>query len=834
MGNRNVPSDEAVATDSTSINSATADTAGAAKTTGTSLGSPSLGSASQGSANETGDLLAGTIAPETTQISTAKVDGLGLSLQRDTASTKLRLETSSKDPIFDVLTMQNPPRLVVDLMGEKINAKSKSYPIQNDSYVKNVRVGAHNDKTRIVFDLTDLASNTDIVEQRIDAESGALVVSFNRSGVTMPAATAKATLDSVNDTAKSAGTNIEPPVTTVAAANNNALNNNALNNNALNNNAEITVKSLSLSKNESEAGKIVVGLSDRAAYDLQQTAPSEYVLTIPGSKALDITKTPQIAPAGKAGIRTVRAVQEGENTLVRVFVDAGTGLRAQPEGNSIVLKTTGVAKDPSARAQMKPEEEAAKVAEAPKTAAAESAPQRTPAAEAASAKSLASTEAVIAADGSRQYLGRLISLDLQDTDIDNALRIIAEVSNLNIIASDDVSGKVTLRLIDVPWDQALDVILKTNGLDQVREGNVIRIAPVEKLRAEREALKEAKRAAEELEDLQVKYIRVSYARVTDIKEQVEAVLTERGSVSADERTNQVIVKDIGKGQMDVSELVRKLDLRTPQVLLETQIVEASRSILRDMGFQWGFNYVASPAVGNSTGSVFPNSINVDPSVSGGNPYGVDFGAANVAAGSGSAITAILDSADGSRALTARLSAYEREGKVSVISRPQVATINNKEAEIKSVETVRIRLPDSGTSVATGSGATASGGGSTAFEEIEVGIELRVTPQASPDYYVLLDVNAKSSTFGDRVVDNIPSTFERIATSTVLVKSGQTFALGGVYRLNDRDSVRGVPFFKDIPVIGNVFRNTLMDKSDEELIFFITPHIVEGSFDPSLM
>ena len=442
---------------------------------------------------------------------------------------------------------------------------------------------------------------------------------------------------------------------------------------------------------------------------------------------------------------------------------------------------------------------------------------------------------VKAADGSKTYTGRLISLDLQDTDIDNALRIIAEVSNLNIIASDEVTGKVTLRLIDVPWDQALDVILKTNGLDSVTEGNVIRIAPVEKLRQEREALRDAKQAARALEDLTVKYRRVSYARADDLREQVEAVLTERGTVAIDDRTNQLIIKDIKQGHDAATELINQLDLRTPQVLLETQIVEANRNVLRDLGFQWNFEYSASPQTGNATGLNFPNSVTIGGGTSdeNGNGQFVNFPAA-ITTSQGSAITALFDSADGSRLLSARLTALETEGRVKVISRPQVATVNNKQAEIKSVETVRVRLPDSGLSVATGSGASASGGGNTAFEEIDVGIELTVTPQASPDYYVLLDIEAQSSTFGSRDVDNIPSTLEREATSTILVKSGTTFALGGVYRINDTDRVEGLPFLKDIPVLGHLFRRTLVDKADEELIFFITPHIVEGSFDEGLM
>lgn len=574
----------------------------------------------------------------------------------------------------------------------------------------------------------------------------------------------------------------------------------------------VTLRSVTLATTGQDAGKVKIDLSSPVAFAISQTAPSEYVLTVPGATALPEAISPIVAPIGASSIRSVRLTQNSDAVLVRMFVEEGTEITAKPAGNSVLVEAKtqlGMgAGSGDARAQLDP-------AAAQSDETARQNPTGFP-----------------SADGSKIYTGRLISLDLQDTDIDNALRIIAEVSNLNIIASDDVAGKVTLRLIDVPWDQALDVILKTNGLDQVTEGSVIRIAPIDKLRLEREALREAKRAAENLEDTTVRYLRVSYAKATDLQEQIQAVLSERGTVTIDDRTNQLIIKDISQGQESALNLIKKLDLRTPQVLLETQIVEGSRNILRDLGFQWNFSYVQSPATGNATGYNFPNSIGVGGGV-GGDDWATSFPAA-ITDSLGSAVTAVLGSADGSKSLAARVSALETEGKVKVVSRPQIATINNKEAQIRSVETVRIRLPDSGTSVATGAGASASGGGSTAFEEVDVGIELTVTPQASPDYYVLLDVNAKSSTFGARIVDDVPSTLEREATSTILVKSGQTFALGGVYRIEDKDNLEGVPFLKDIPVLGVFFRRSLTDKKDEELIFFITPHIVEGSFDAGTM
>jgi type IV pilus assembly protein PilQ len=191
---------------------------------------------------------------------------------------------------------------------------------------------------------------------------------------------------------------------------------------------------------------------------------------------------------------------------------------------------------------------------------------------------------------------------------------------------------------------------------------------------------------------------------------------------------------------------------------------------------------------------------------------------------------LFDSADGTKSLALRLSQLEQEGQVRIISKPAVATTNNKAAEIKSVEKYRVKLPNGGLSIASGSGATSSGSGDVATQTIEAGIVLNVTPQASPDYYILLDIRAKSSSFGAKSVDGIPNEIERSASSSVLVSSGQTFALGGIYKITEQDRVSGVPFFKDIPVLGTLFRNTTTEQSDEELLFFITPRIVEGSFE----
>jgi type IV pilus assembly protein PilQ len=584
----------------------------------------------------------------------------------------------------------------------------------------------------------------------------------------------------------------------------------------------MAVSSVALEKISPKTNAVRVTVPAEAEYKFSQTATSEYVLTIRNTVIGSDVAPSIIAEASAGQIRSVRPVSKGEDTLVRVFARPESTLVATRRGGSIVIEEGTSFSTEDVRAQAKPIE-----AEKPKAAPATEAGARKEVVvkDPAPAASGPDTEVAKFLDDAPKFSGRQISLDLQDTDIDNALRIIAEVSNLNIIASDDVTGKVTLRLIDVPWDQALDVILKTNGLDKVQEGNVVRIAPVEKLRAEREGLKQAQQAAEDLEPVTVKYYRVSYARASDMKPLIESVISERGQITFDDRTNQLIVRDVARGIKNVAQLIQKLDLRTPQVLLETQIVEARRGFLRNLGSQTGFRYVQSPETGNPTGKNFPNSVDVGGTVT---------NAVN-SLGTGNPISFLFGSADGTKTLTEVLTAEEQDGRVKIISKPAVATLNNKPATIKSTVNVRIRLPTGGNAIATGQGAAASGAPQAATEKIETGITLTMTPQASPDYYVLLDIFAKSSNLDySRTVDGIPQEIERATNSSVLISSGQTFAMGGVYKVSENHNVTGLPWFKDVPFFGHFFNSSKVDDSEEEILFFVTPRIVEGSFDDAAM
>lgn len=733
----------------------------------------------------------------------ASAGGIGIDLIEGPDLNRIVIDTAGQETDYTVTKLPEPQRIVIDLHDYRVRS-NQNIDVSGAALLSQVRIGSHPDKSRIVLDLRDSLE----IAHNVEAVDGKLYVTLAKAGRGDSAQAAiaipeQSNIDADNfESHRQLAESLDSPKNDTDGGD-----------------LKPRLVSLRLDRDGQE-DLLIAEMESAGFFTLKRTAPSEYVLQLEGASIDPTVVRSLMATREDSAIRTVRPVTEGNDVLVRIFVDPTVDLKAEPRSGQIIVSEEKVVTDARAQANLEQLENQAGVG-ADRSAVADKSTETDDAIDAEVGELLA--------DGPR-YTGRLISLDLQDTDIDNALRIIAEVSNLNIIASDEVTGKVTLRLVDVPWDQALDVILKTHGLDQVQERNVIRIAPVEKLRREREALRQSRQAEDELEPLHVMYRRVSYAKASELKPLIESVLTERGTVTYDDRTNQAIIKDIKRGLKNATELMNKLDLRTPQVLLETQIVEANRSIMRDLGSELGLSFIQSPATGNATGYNFPNAISVTGSgLSDGSNVLSSFPAA-----AGAGISFLFDSADGSKALSARISGLESEGRIRVVSRPAVVTTNNKQATINSTEKIRVRLPSSGLSVATGQGAQASGAGSTATETIEVGITLEVVPQASPDYFVLLDINAKSSSFGAREVDGIPSEIERSATSTVLVSSGQTFAMGGIYRIVDSDMISGIPFLKDVPFLGHLFRSIKLDKGDEELLFFITPRIVEGSFDDAAM
>ena len=457
-----------------------------------------------------------------------------------------------------------------------------------------------------------------------------------------------------------------------------------------------------------------------------------------------------------------------------------------------------------------------------------------------------------------QYSGQRISLHFKEADIRDILRILADVSGLNIVATDDVTGRVTLRLVDVPWDQALAVVLRANGLERTQAGNVVTISTATRLEAERTAQLKAQEANQHRAPLETVYIKVNYVKATDIASligrQAEprdaaagapdsrtrrdqekgaqiALLSPRGTIVADETSNVVIIRDVQDNIAAVQELIRHVDIQTPQVLIESYIVTASENINRSLGIQWGYQYAAGPDTGKPTGVNFPGRIGVG-GVGRTGTGGIPFIANFPAVAGASTLDLFLGSIDGTHSLNARLSALESEGKARVVSRPRVVTLNNGEALITSRREVRVPVTSGNLTVG---GAGTSGGGE-AFEEFDVGISLKVTPQISSDGFVLLDIEAESSELADSsvtttadssTVPSIPDVLSRTTTSQVLIRAGATFVLGGILQDNLDRRESGIPYLRHAPGIGWLFRGEAGRRTKDELLIFLTPKIVAG-------
>lgn len=431
------------------------------------------------------------------------------------------------------------------------------------------------------------------------------------------------------------------------------------------------------------------------------------------------------------------------------------------------------------------------------------------------------------ARATRRFSGRRIDLDFKDADIHNILRLLAEVGGVNIVTTDDVAGSVTIRMRNVPWDQALDVILQAKGLGMVRQGNLIRVAPLESLEKEREAAIARRKQLETLAPLETRIVPVSYANPSKLAPRIAELLTERGTVNVDERTNVLIVRDIVDQLDDVEELVRTLDTQTPQVLIEARIVEATSQYTRDVGIQWGGDVTMSSANGNPTGLVFPSNLgftggNYDQQspTQGLSPFTQQVQPPNylvnlpaiTGTGQGGALGISLGSVGGNVNLNVRLSAAEANGTVRIISSPRILTLTNHEAHIAQ----GTLIPFSQVSAQ---------GVNTAFQEAK--LELRVTPQVTADGSVLMEVHitrdepdfTRTSTRGD------PTILKREAETTLLIPDGNTAVIGGIYTRNTGRNVDQVPFFGDIPVLGVLFQRRRVRDERNELLIFLTPRIV---------
>ncbi len=429
-----------------------------------------------------------------------------------------------------------------------------------------------------------------------------------------------------------------------------------------------------------------------------------------------------------------------------------------------------------------------------------------------------------------KYTGKRISLDFQDADIVPIFRLLADVSGYNIVVDPGVKGKITMKLINVPWDQALDLILKTHNLGMIKEGNIIRIAPNAVIAKEKEAAARIAAAKRKAEPLVTKVFPISYADVNKVKDAIEKakILSERGSISVDEHISSLVVKDVESNMPKIEKLIKVLDKQTPQVMIEARIVEVNTNAARDLGIQWGFfanarqnGYTMGGVSGYSTltqlgswhtttaGEKFANTEAFSVST----PALVDFPAA-VSAGSGSGISFGFLSSAGTFGLDLRLSALKTMGKLKIVSNPRIITVDNEEATISQGKSIPIRK------------LTSEGTVSTEFKDIK--LELKVKPHITPDESIVLSVEATKEELDPTVpsVEGVPGTDKKEAKTNVIIKNGETLVIGGIYKTINNDSEAGVPGLQDLPFIGWLFKKQKKEAQTNELLIFITPRIIK--------
>jgi type IV pilus assembly protein PilQ len=426
----------------------------------------------------------------------------------------------------------------------------------------------------------------------------------------------------------------------------------------------------------------------------------------------------------------------------------------------------------------------------------------------------------------RNYTGRRVDFNVKDIDIKNLLGAIAEISKKNIIVADDVKGTVTIKLRNVPWDQALDIILKSKGLGREEVGNIIRVAPIATLRTEQKEAADAAKNSLALQPLRVRLIPVNYADAKNLVDKLKDTLTDRGTVSVDARTNTLIVKDVQEALLRAEGIVRNLDTQTPEVLIESRIVEAATSFSRQVGIQWGGNVSFAPTTGNPTGLVFPNVVQAAGAADdSGAPLGGLNGittpnfAVNMPApigiNNGGGIGFVLGSAGGAANLNLRLSAAENSGTIKTISSPRAVTLDNVESSIGQ----GVSIPFSQTSAA---------GVNTTF--IEARLELRVTPHVTQEGSIQMKVQVTNNQPNPQLTgaNGQPSISRREAKTEVLVKDGDTTVIGGIYTRRNSEAWNEVPLLSRIPILGWLFKKKAVTDDRTELLIFITPRIVNRS------
>ncbi len=687
------------------------------------------------------------------------------------------IESNGDIEKFQHFVLANPSRLVVDLYSVVPDFKQRSFAVADDVFDQ-IRVGTYSDKTRLVFDGAKGALPDHLVEK-----SGKdLLVTWSgapaAAAATPPAAAPAVAAATIPAPA------VESTTRPVAAAPVKAAVTGG----------PVSVEAVDFA-NEFGRSVINVALSGPA----KVTKPVEdgslvrfEIVDATISRSLRRTIDASAFPSAVIAV-TPYTVTEGKRQNVRIAVDlkGPVAYSLEQDGSNVKLVI-----DDGAYAEALPPAVVQRAVTAPQ-------PSLQPAAPAASTQksfSSASTADQMSAEAKR-YTGEKITLVFDSANLRSILQLIGDVSGLNILASSDVQGDITLRLVDVPWDQALDLVLQTANLGKIQQGNVLRIMPKDKIREIEQASMKDQIVAIEEGVLESMVFPISYASVDDMKGYLTDIKSERGSIIADSRNKQLIVRDVTEVLEQMRVMIGQIDKPERQVMIEARIVEANTNFSRELGVKWNFGYEDSPQNGKGLEAVTAG-LGGSFSIPLTNP---------ASAGLGTAIA--IGALDGDLNIDLRLSALESAGEGKIVSTPRITTLNGEKAIISQGTKIPFStVSDTGTDVK--------------FENAE--LKLEVTPEINPDGSIILDIKASNSAVGTIVptaTGNAVSIDEKKAETKVLVRDGQTTVIGGIFVEDERDAHIGVPLLKDVPVLGHLFKSTNKTRDRRELLIFITPRIV---------
>jgi len=420
-------------------------------------------------------------------------------------------------------------------------------------------------------------------------------------------------------------------------------------------------------------------------------------------------------------------------------------------------------------------------------------------------------------EGARRFKGERMSFNFHDADLKDVIKFISKISGLNIIFDPGIGGRVTSQLTDVPWDQALELFLKINGLDQVQEGNIIRIGRVQDLEAESQRRLKLKEARAMEGELTLVTATLSFAKASDVLRILKGQLSPRGGILVDNRSNTLIISDIPSRVERIDKLIETLDTPNPQVSIEARIVETNTNFIESFGIQWGYNFIADAAHGNQTTLKFPHDIQVSgnqytsqasPLIGPLGGYAVNLPATGAQGGT----VFTLGNVANTFRLDMAISAMQSKGEGRIISAPKTTTQNNMEASIMQGKQIPIQTIQNNT---------------VTVQYRPAALELKVTPQITADGTIItnLEISNNSADFAN-LVNGIPPITTQSIKTTVMVPDGGTIVIGGMYRVEKSTTREGIPFFSKLPLLGALFRNKSKRGEQKELLVFITPRIVK--------